>query len=406
MPITTLPAAPSRADPTNFATKADAFLGALAGFVTETNQTATAVNTDKTTSTQQATIATDKATIATTQAGLATTNGAAQVALATTQANLADADRVQTGQDRTATGISADAAEVSRIAASKLNLGNKTTAPTLDNQGAALLAGATYYDTTLAKWRVWSGSAWVEGISAVAGVSSVNGNNGAVIGIATTAANTFTGPQEMATGAVIASATTINLNTATGNRVHITGTTTINVVTLTSGPRTLIFDSVLTLTHNATNNNLPGAVNIITAANDRAIYESDGVTVYCVAYIPAGGLASRLTNTFTGAQIGTVTAITSTAAALAINLATNNNFSHTTTENTVLSAPSNPVAGQSGVITITQGAVARTLAYNTFWKFAGGTVPTLTATVGAVDILAYNVESATRATTQLIKDVK
>jgi hypothetical protein len=113
-----------------------------------------------------------------------------------------------------------------------------------------------------------------------------------------------------------------------------------------------------------------------------------------------------LTNTFTGAQIGTVTALTSTAAAMAINLATNNNFSHTTSENTTLSAPSNPVAGQSGVITITQGATARTLAYNTFYKFAGGTVPTLTATIGAVDVFAYNVESATRATCQLIKDVK
>jgi hypothetical protein len=64
------------------------------------------------------------------------------------------------------------------------------------------------------------------------------------------------------------------------------------------------------------------------------------------------------------------------------------------------------VAGQSGIITITQGATPYTLAYNTFYKFAGGTVPTLTATVGAVDTFAYYVESASRATCQLIKDVK
>jgi len=117
-------------------------------------------------------------------------------------------------------------------------------------------------------------------------------------------------------------------------------------------------------------------------------------------------IAALSGNTFTGAQIGTVTALTSASAAMAINLASNNNFSHTTSENTTLSAPSNPVAGQSGVITITQGATARTLAYNTFWKFAGGTVPDLTATVGAVDVFVYNVESATRATAQLIGDVK
>ena len=112
------------------------------------------------------------------------------------------------------------------------------------------------------------------------------------------------------------------------------------------------------------------------------------------------------TQTFTGGQIGAVTALTSSAASIAINLATNNNFSHTTTENTTLAAPSNPVAGQSGVITITQGATPRTLAYNTFYKFAGGVVPSLTSTASAVDVFVYNVESASRATCQLVKDVK
>jgi len=104
-------------------------------------------------------------------------------------------------------------------------------------------------------------------------------------------ANTFTAAQEWATGSSIASAATINLNTATGNRVHITGTTAITAVTLTRGPRTVIFDGVLTLTHNATTNNLPGAANITTAAGDRAIYESDGTTVYCVSYTKVSGTA-------------------------------------------------------------------------------------------------------------------
>lgn len=69
-------------------------------------------------------------------------------------------------------------AAASAVQASKLNLGNKSTPPTLDNQGASLLAGATYYDTTLEKWRVWTGAAWGEGVSAVAGVSSLDGQAG------------------------------------------------------------------------------------------------------------------------------------------------------------------------------------------------------------------------------------
>jgi hypothetical protein len=112
----------------------------------------------------------------------------------------------------------------------------------------------------------------------------------AIASRASLGANTFTAAQEWATGTAIASAATINLDTATGNRVHITGTTAITAVTLTRGPRTLVFDGVLTLTHNATTNNLPGGVNITTAAGDRAIYESDGTTVYCVSYNRASGL--------------------------------------------------------------------------------------------------------------------
>lgn len=122
-------------------------------------------------------------------------------------------------------------------------------------------------------------------------------------------ANTFTAAQEWATGTAIASASTINLNTATGNRVHITGTTTITAVTLTRGPRTVIFDGVLTLTHNATTNNLPGAANITTAAGDRAIYESDGTTVYCVSYIKASGAA--VVAPAAGFTLGTPVATTS-----------------------------------------------------------------------------------------------
>uniref|UniRef100_A0A6M3M7U3 Putative tail protein n=1 Tax=viral metagenome TaxID=1070528 RepID=A0A6M3M7U3_9ZZZZ len=110
-------------------------------------------------------------------------------------------------------------------------------------------------------------------------------------GKASIGANMFTAAQNWATGAAIASAATVNLDTATGNRVHITGTTTITAVTLTRGPRTVIFDGVLTLTHHATNNNLPSQANITTAAGDRAIYESDGTTVYCVSYTRKDGTA-------------------------------------------------------------------------------------------------------------------
>jgi len=110
---------------------------------------------------------------------------------------------------------------------------------------------------------------------------------------------------------------------------------------------------------------------------------------------------------FTGRVVQTPQALTSTAGSIAINAALGNNFYHTTTEDTVLAAPSNPVAGQFITITITQGTPVRTLGYNAFWKFPQGYVPPLTATVGAVDTLfAYVEQGATQSTCRLANDRK
>lgn len=112
------------------------------------------------------------------------------------------------------------------------------------------------------------------------------------------------------------------------------------------------------------------------------------------------------TQSFTAAQRGTPVALTSTGASIASDFALANNFEHTTTENTTLANPSNLVAGQSGIIKITQGATARTMAFGSYWKFPSGTAPSLTTTAAAVDVLAYYVESATRITARLVSDVR
>ncbi len=100
-------------------------------------------------------------------------------------------------------------------------------------------------------------------------------------------------PLNEAKGADIASAGTVNLDSATGNLVHITGTTTITAITLASGSeRTVIFDGSLTLTHNATTLILPGSANITTAAGDRAIFRGDGSgNTRCISYTKASGTA-------------------------------------------------------------------------------------------------------------------
>jgi len=88
----------------------------------------------------------------------------------------------------------------------------------------------------------------------------------------------------------IASAATVNLNAATGNLVHITGTTTISAFTLASGAeRSVIFDGVLTLT-NSTGLNLPGWTDIVTISGDRALIRGDSNGAVVTHYQRASGL--------------------------------------------------------------------------------------------------------------------
>ena len=109
---------------------------------------------------------------------------------------------------------------------------------------------------------------------------------------------------------------------------------------------------------------------------------------------------------FSVAQRGSITALTD-GATITPDFAAANNYSVTLGGNRTLANPTNLTAGQSGVIVITQdGTGSRTLAYGSYFKFAGGTAPTLTTTAAAVDVLAYYVESSTRITAKLIADVK
>ena len=110
--------------------------------------------------------------------------------------------------------------------------------------------------------------------------------------------------------------------------------------------------------------------------------------------------------TFTAAQRGTITALTD-GATITPDFSASNNYSVTLGGNRTLANPTNLTAGQSGVILITQdGTGSRTLAYGSYFKFPGGTAPTLTTTASAIDALVYFVDSSTRITARLISDIK
>lgn len=178
MAITALPTPPSRADAVNFADRGDAFLGALPAFQSEANALAADVTTKQGIASTAATTATTQAGIATTQAGIATTQvglAEAQVDLAETQVGLAEAQvalaTTQAGNALT----SANNAEASFDEFDERYLGAKTSNPTLDNDGNALVTGALYFNSVVGEMRVFSGSVFVASFLPEASFVTLNG---------------------------------------------------------------------------------------------------------------------------------------------------------------------------------------------------------------------------------------
>lgn len=135
-------------------------------------------------------------------------------------------------------------------------------------------------------------------------------------------------------------------------------------------------------------------------------YLATGAIGTTVQAYDANTAKTNAVQSFSAAQRGTYVTLTD-AATVAIDLSQGNHFQVTLGGNRTIGAPTNVVAGQSGVIRLVQdGTGSRTASWNSVFKFPGGTAPTLTTTASAVDLVAYHCESATRIAARFIGDVK
>lgn len=147
----------------------------------------------------------------------------------------------------------------------------------ITTNNSAATAPATMYayqfwaDTTtgLLKQRNAANTAWITLFTLASGVADK------------ATANTFLAAQNFAKGANVASAATTNIWATDGNLIHVTGTTgitSLGTAAQAGASRTVIFDGVVTLTHNASTLLLPGGSNYTTSANEVIEFIADTTT--------------------------------------------------------------------------------------------------------------------------------
>ena len=204
---------------TNKAAEAAASATAAAASATSAASSATSASTSATNSSTSATSSASSASAASTSAtnasNSATSASTAQTAAETAQtaaetaqtaaetaetnasasatAAASSATSASTSATNASTSATSAATSATNAATSETNaaasydsfddryLGAKASAPTLDNDGDALLTGALYWNSTLNQLYVWDGAAWDEAAFSVTGaVTSFNTRTGAV----------------------------------------------------------------------------------------------------------------------------------------------------------------------------------------------------------------------------------
>ena len=210
-------------------------------------------------------------------------------------------------------------------------LGSKSSAPTVDNDGNALLTGALYWNSTAGNLNVWDGSVWVA-IQADTDVKVLVSSNDTTAGYL--------------------------------NGKLVGGTN----VTLTEGSD-------------------GGNETLTIASTDTDTTYTAGATLSLATTTFSLNLGNA--NEWTKTQNFNSTSLTFDATQ-DWDLAANQVCDLTLTANTTFDAPTNMMDGGFYSITLIQdGTGSRTASWNTIFKWAAGTAPTLTTTASAKDIVVF-----------------
>jgi len=247
----------------------------------------------------------------------------------------------------------------------------------------------------------------------ITGAGNVNVANGD--GVAGNPTVTFSGILPLANGGTNAdlSATTSGLLYLTGGAATtIANTATAALVTGGTGVPTYTLGTVANRLLRTDGSSIAFAQAVLTTDVSGILPAANGGTASPYS-TGSGPLAARtyifpdanatmaalgVTQTWTAPQRGSIATITASGIDIIPDFSLSNNFRVTVSGAMRLQNPTNVVGGQSGGIIFTNNghSTANVTISGTYWVFADGTDPTFPSTSGAVSLVSYLTDTATR----------
>lgn len=234
------------------------------------------------------------------------------------------------------------------------------------------LTGGTYADFSLTGNLTYGTATGNRTVSTSASITTGTINN-ATLGTTTGTAATFTSSTLGTTTATAANITNGTIQTLTSSTATITGGTFSGLLNSSTGTFSGAINSTLGTIGNFTTT-LIGDVTISTGS----------ATV---------GTRVAVLNTaqqYTRAHNFAATALTITSGTIPWDLSQNQVATLSVTTNSTLNTPTNPQAGATYVLIVTQGTGgSNTLSFSTAYKFPGGSAPVLSTGSAQVDVLSF-----------------
>lgn len=220
---------------------------------------------------------------------------------------------------------------------------------------------------------------------------------------------TATGNRTVSTNASITTGTINNatLGTTTGTAATFTsstlGTTTATAANITNGTIQTLTSSTATITGGTFSGLLNSSTGTFSGLTSGIINSTTG-TIGNLSTTLAGdmtishgtataGTRMAVLNTaqqYTRAHNFAATALTITSGTIPWDLSQNQVATLTVTTNSTMNTPTNPQAGATYVLIVTQGTGgSNTLSFSTAYKFPGGVAPVLSTGSAQVDVLSF-----------------